>query len=53
MPEVLDFIEYLLTKAERQEKSDWTELSLTFAMREMQDEETPVYTAADLSVMFA
>ena len=53
MPEVLDFIVYLLTKAERQEKTNWTELSLTLAMRGMLDEETPAYTAADLKVVFA
>ena len=51
--EVLDFIEYLLAKAERQEDSDWSELSLTFAMRGMEEEETPTYTPADLKVVFA
>jgi hypothetical protein len=53
VPEVLDFIGYLLAKTERQEKNDWAKLSLTLAMRGMQDEETPVYTAADLKVVFA
>ena len=51
--EALDFIEYLLAKAERREDSDWSELSLTFAMRGMKDEETPTYTSADLKVIFA
>jgi len=51
--EVLDFIEYLLTKTKRQEDSDWSELSLTFAMRGLEGEETPTYTTADLKVVFA
>jgi hypothetical protein len=51
--EVLDFIEYLLAKAERQETNDWTALSLTLAMQGMEDEEAPEYTVADLKVVFA
>lgn len=54
--EVLDFVEYLLTKVERdiprEEAGVWSDLSLTFAMREMEDEKTPVYTAADLKLLF-
>jgi len=50
--EVLDFIEYLVAKAERQEETDWTSLSLALAMRGMEDETTPLYTTADLKVMF-
>ena len=51
--EVLDFVEYLLAKTERQEASDWSGLSLTFAMGGMADEEAPLYTQADLKVIFA
>ena len=35
--ELLDYAEYLLMKAEQQEKQDWTSLSLTSAMRDMED----------------
>ena len=51
--EVLDFVEYLLAKAQRREKGDWSDLSLTFAMRGMEEEEMPIYTTADLRVVFA
>ncbi len=55
--EVLDFIEYLLTRAERdaalQEERDWSDLSLAAAMRGMEDESFPVYTRADLKVVFS
>ena len=53
--EALDFIEYLLAKAERdaiQEGKDWSDLSLSLAMRGMEDEETPLYTMSDLKVVF-
>jgi hypothetical protein len=50
--EALDFIEYLLAKAERREKNEWSELSLRFAIRGIEDEEAPTYTAADLKVKF-
>jgi hypothetical protein len=43
--EVLNFVEYLAAKAEReavrQEKRDWSSLSLSSAMRGMEDEDTP------------
>jgi hypothetical protein len=51
--EVLDFVEYLLAKISRREEGDWSDLSLAFAMRGMEDEITPVYTTADLKVVFA
>ena len=60
--EVLDFVEYLLIKAERtvvqravnqQDESDWSIFSLNSAMRGMEDEETPVYSIADLKVVFS
>lgn len=54
--EVLDFVEYLLAKAERetsmQGEPDWSSLSLASAMRDMEDEGTPIYTPADLKVTF-
>ena len=52
--EVLDFVEYLLAKVRRHhEEGDWSDLSLAFAMRGMEDEVTPLYTTADLKVVFA
>jgi hypothetical protein len=51
--EVLDFVEYLLAKTERREAREWSDLSLAFAMRGMEGEEIPTYTAADLKVVFA
>jgi hypothetical protein len=55
--EVLDFVEYLLTKATRgardQEESLWSDLALTSAMRGMEDEDFPQYTKADLKVIFS
>jgi hypothetical protein len=54
--EVLDFVEYLLSKAEREtsqaDGSDWRGLSLAYAMRGMENEVTPTYTTADLKVTF-
>ena len=43
--EVLDFVEFIATKSEReaqQERQDWHNLSLSSAMRGMEDEESPV-----------
>jgi hypothetical protein len=55
--EVLDFVEYLLTKAIRgardQEESLWSDVSLTSAMRGMEEEDFPQYTRADLKVRFS
>jgi len=51
--EVLDFVEYLLAKAERREEGDWSDLSLALAMRGMEDENTLIYTSSDLKVVFA
>lgn len=54
--EVLDFVEYLLSKVERetaqQDETDWSGLSLAFAMRGMEREDT-TYTTADLKVVFS
>ena len=55
--EVLDFVEYLLMKSEREvakEKDlNWSDFSLGAAMRGMEDEDTPIYTVDDLKVVFA
>ena len=55
--EVLDFVEYLLAKTEResarQENHSWLSLSLELAMHDMEDEDTPVYTSADLRERFS
>jgi hypothetical protein len=55
--EVLDFVEYLLNKAEReavrQEERDWASLSLTSAMHGMEDEDAPTYTTSDLKTVFS
>ncbi|MBC7233841.1 MAG: DUF2281 domain-containing protein [Chloroflexi bacterium] len=48
-----NFAEYFVIKERRLEDSAWSELSLASAMRGMEDEETPVYTMADLKVVFA
>lgn len=54
--EVLDFIEYLLSKAERdsplRESQAWSDSSLRSAMRGMENEVTPSYTVADLKALF-
>lgn len=53
---MLDFVEHLLAKAERevvrQEEKAWSNLSLSFAMRGMEDEDTPTYTTGDLGGVF-
>lgn len=55
--EALDFIEYLFTKAEQitptHEIREWSELSLSYALRGMEDEEFPAYTPSDLKVTFS
>lgn len=55
--EALDFVQYLVSKAEReevrQEDKNWTSLSLSFAMRGMEDEDTPQYAPSDLKVVFS
>ena len=55
--EVLDFVEYLLSKTEheafQQERDDWSDFSLRSAMRGLEEEEGPTYTAADLKEVFS
>jgi hypothetical protein len=50
--ELLDFVEYLLMKAEQQEKQDWVSLSLSSAMRDMEDE-SALYNLSDIRVAFS
>ena len=54
--EVLDFVEYLEAKARstenEREDADWAELSLSQAMRGMEDEPSP-YTVADIKEAFS
>jgi hypothetical protein len=50
--ELLDFVEYLVMKAEQQEKQDWTSFSLSSAMRGMEDEAT-LYSPADIRIAFS
>ncbi len=50
--ELFDFIQYLLMKAEQQEKQDWASSSLSSAMRDM-DDELVLYSLSDLRVVFS
>ena len=50
--ELFDFVQYLLVKAEQQEKNDWASSSLSSAMRDMEDEPT-LYSIQDIRVSFA
>jgi hypothetical protein len=50
--EVLDYVQYLLAKAEQQEKQDWASFSLSSAMRGMEDE-PDLYSLSDLRIIFA
>jgi len=50
--ELLDFVEYLLMKAEQQEKQEWAFLSLSSAVRDIEDEPI-LYSLSDLKVVFA
>ncbi len=49
--ELLDYAEYLLKKAEQQEKQDWSSLSLSSAMRGMENEAV-VYDLSDVRESF-
>jgi hypothetical protein len=48
--EMLDYLEFLLAKAEREDK-EWSSLSLGSAMRGMEDE-PDLYTLADIKVKY-
>ena len=45
--ELLDYAEYLVMKADQEEKRDWDAISLSSAMRGMEDE-TVSYSVSDL-----
>ena len=49
--ELLDYVEYLLMKAEQQENRDWESLSLASAMRDLEDEIVS-YDLSDVRVSF-
>jgi len=49
--ELLNYIQYLLVKAEQQEKQEWGLLSLSSAMRELEDEPA-LYSMADIKENF-
>lgn len=53
---VLDFAQYLFKKEEseqtRAEELAWSDLSLTGAMRGMENEDIPKYTTSDVKVLF-
>ena len=49
--ELLDFVEYLVMKAEQQEQQEWSSLSLSSAMRDMGEEQVS-YSLSDLRVTF-
>ena len=50
--EVLGFVEYLRLKAEKQEIKDWTDLSLSSAMRGVEEEQSP-YSLNDIKESFS
>lgn len=50
--ELFDFVQYLLMKAEQQEKQEWDSLSLSAAMRDMEDEPA-LYSISDIRMAFA
>jgi len=49
--ELFNYLEFLLAKAERENK-EWSRLSLASAMRGMEDE-PEIYTVADLKVKYS
>lgn len=54
--EVLNFVEYLLSKVERGESAQadrvWSELSVTAAIVGMENEDGPEYNLSDLKMVF-
>lgn len=49
--EVLDFVEYLRSRAEKKENIEWNDLSLSSAMQGMEDEKSP-YSINDIKENF-
>jgi hypothetical protein len=50
--ELIDFIQYLLLKAEQEEKQEWFSQSLSLAQRNM-DDEPVLYSLSDIKVSFS
>ena len=50
--EVLDFVEYLRSRAEKEENIEWNNLSLSSAMKGTEDEKSP-YSINDLKEKFS
>ena len=54
--EVLDYIKFLLIKAEQEsrpdEEKDFSNLSLSLAMRGMEKDDDPIYATSDLKAIF-
>lgn len=50
--EILDFVEYLRSRAEKEENIEWNDLLLSSAMRGMEDEKSP-YSINDLKETFS
>ncbi|MFQ3582760.1 MAG: hypothetical protein SNJ67_13395 [Chloracidobacterium sp.] len=49
--ELFNFVQYLILKAEQQEKQDWASLSLSAAMQDI-EEEQDLYSVSDIRVTF-
>ena len=49
--ELLDYVEYLVMKAEQQEQQEWQSLSLASALRDLEDESVS-YNLSDLRESF-
>lgn len=48
---VVDFLAFLLSKAEREQDAEWSNISLAYAMRDMEDGPSE-YFVADLKVAY-
>lgn len=49
--QILDFVEYLKLKMEKEEQNEWKDFSLSSAMQGMEDEESP-YSLNDIKETF-
>ena len=49
--ELLDYVEYLVMKAEQQEQREWESLSISSAMRDL-DDDSVSYRLSDVRVTF-
>jgi hypothetical protein len=50
--EVFDFVQFLLLKSEQQEKQEWESLSVSSALRDMEDE-PDLYSLSDIRTNFS